>query len=164
MANPAIGIIAGLVGTVPMTAFMEAAHQALPEHERYPLPPEEVMLSLEHKTAHKHPDDAAHMAMTWAGHFGYGGAVGTLYAALADSLPFSPAVNGALFGLGVWAGSYLGLLPALHILTPATKHPTQRNIVMILSHLVWGATTALVVDKLEADGDSASSPYWNARY
>jgi hypothetical protein len=127
MANPANGIIAGLVGTVPMTAFMEAAHQALPEHEQYPLPPEEVMLSLEHKTLQQHPDDPAHMAMTWAGHFGYGGAVGTVYAALADSLPFSPAVNGALFGLGVWAASYLGILPALHILTPATEHPARRK-------------------------------------
>jgi len=40
----------------------------------------------------------------------------------------------------VWGGSYLGLLPSLGILRPATDHPAQRNALMIAAHLVWGAT------------------------
>lgn len=39
----------------------------------------------------------------------------------------------------VWSGSYLGLLPALNILPPATEHPPGRNALMIAAHVVWGS-------------------------
>jgi uncharacterized membrane protein YagU involved in acid resistance len=48
------------------------------------------------------------------------------------------AWTGATFGLGVWVASYLGLMPMLGILRPATRHPARRNALMIAAHLVWG--------------------------
>jgi putative membrane protein len=46
----------------------------------------------------------------------------------------------------VWAGSYLGLLPVLGILSPATRHPTGRNALMIAAHIIWGATLGILTD------------------
>jgi hypothetical protein len=41
--------------------------------------------------------------------------------------------------MAVWAGSYLGLLPAAGILPSATRDYPERNAVMIGAHVVWGA-------------------------
>ena len=60
-----------------------------------------------------------------------------------------------LYGLAVWAGSYLGLLPALGIMSPATDHPLRRTALMIAAHLVWGSALGTFVDLLNktSDGD-----------
>jgi hypothetical protein len=39
----AVGALAGLAATVPMTLFMQQMHQQLPARERYPLPPSEII-------------------------------------------------------------------------------------------------------------------------
>ncbi|HWS53323.1 MAG TPA: DUF1440 domain-containing protein, partial [Pyrinomonadaceae bacterium] len=88
---------------------------------------------------------------TWASHFGYGAACGALYGALAAERDVPPLAAGVGFGLAVWAGSYLGWLPAAGIISPATEHPPRRNALMIAAHVVWGATTGLVVAGL-SDG------------
>ena len=46
--------------------------------------------------------------------------------------------NGVVYGLTVWAGSYLGLLPAAGILRPAAEHPPRRTALMIAAHVLWG--------------------------
>jgi uncharacterized membrane protein YagU involved in acid resistance len=58
------------------------------------------------------------------------------------------SLKGALTGLAVWAGSYLGWLPAAGILRPATRHPWRRNLLMIIAHVIWGVTLGEVVRKL----------------
>jgi hypothetical protein len=55
-------------------------------------------------------------------------------------VPGPRVVSGIGWGLFVWAGSYLGLLPALDLHEPATQHPAERNILMIVAHIIWGAT------------------------
>jgi putative membrane protein len=45
--------------------------------------------------------------------------------------------------------SYLGLLPALGILRPATEHPERRNALMIVAHLIWGSITGLIVARMQ---------------
>jgi hypothetical protein len=50
--------------------------------------------------------------------------------------------------VAVWAGSYLGWLPAAGILSPATEHPARRNALMIASHVVWGAAAGVIVERL----------------
>jgi hypothetical protein len=64
--------------------------------------------------------------------------MGALYGAVTPR-NFSGPATGAAFGLGVWTASYLGLLPALGILKPATEHPARRNLLMIGAHVVWGS-------------------------
>jgi len=68
-------------------------------------------------------------------------------------------VKGIVFGLGVWAASYLAWLPALGILPPATEAPPRRNAVMIAAHIVWGAAAGLLLDLFEpgdATGDTGA--------
>jgi uncharacterized membrane protein YagU involved in acid resistance len=57
-------------------------------------------------------------------------------------------LKGSLAGMIVWGGSYLGLLPALGIIPPATKHPRRRTALMIAAHLVWGVATGVVADRI----------------
>ena len=83
-------------------------------------------------------------AATVAAHFGYGTAMGGIYGALADHVPGPRAVSGIGWGLFVWAASYLGLLPALNLHEPATRHPRRRNILMIIAHIIWGATLGVL--------------------
>lgn|GEM_PF-70722 len=64
-------------------------------------------------------------ALSLASHFAYGAAMGEIYRfATGRALPRG-ALSGMLFGMGVWSGSYLGLLPAFNILPPATRHPER---------------------------------------
>jgi uncharacterized membrane protein YagU involved in acid resistance len=96
----------------------------------------------------EHLDDEGEEGATLAAHFGYGTATGALFAPLSRQLPVPRVISGIAYGVGVWAVSYLGLLPALNILRPATKHPAERNALMIVAHVIWGATLGLTLDAL----------------
>lgn len=142
-----IGAAAGLVATVPMTLAMEAMHRSLPPREQYPLPPREITEEMAEKAGiNEELKESERRALTWISHFGYGAATGALYAPLAYHFQFNPLIGGATYGLAVWAGSYLGWLPAADILRPATEHPPRRNALMITAHVVWGVAAGLLVE------------------
>jgi hypothetical protein len=144
-----LGALAGLVATVPMSAAMKLLHEQLPEREQYPLPPRAVTMEFAEEAGVKeHLDEPERKGLTWAAHFAYGAACGAAYAPLARQSDLPPALKGAAFGLAVWAGSYLGWLPAAGILRPATEHPPRRTALMIAAHIVWGVTAGLVVESL----------------
>lgn len=143
------GAIAGLAATAPMTLAMALMHRQLPPHERYPLPPSEITAVAEREALGRDLDPETHAAATLAAHFGYGAATGAIYGALAGERP-GPA-SGAGFGLLVWAGSYMGLLPALGVLRPATEHPARRTALMIAAHLVWGAALGALCEAASDD-------------
>jgi biotin transporter BioY len=97
----------------------------------------------------EHLDEEERETATWVSHFAYGAACGALYGAVSgERLDEHPVLAGVGFGLAVWAGSYLGWLPAANVLSPATEHPARRNALMIAAHVVWGATTGAVVGRL----------------
>jgi hypothetical protein len=149
VAHLLIGSLAGAAATAPMTMAMEAMHGALPAREQYPLPPREITEAMtEGAGLRGELGEEGQFALTLAGHFAYGAACGAVYAPLARALKPPPVAGGVAFGLAVWAGSYLGWLPAAGILRPATEHPARRNALMIAAHVVWGATTGLLVDRL----------------
>ena len=139
-----LGGIAGIVGTMAMTAAMRRLHARLPDQERYPLTPREIIDSTAEQADVALTSEAA-KDVTTAAHFAYGAACGSILGAVA---PRAGAVTGAAAGVGVWLGSYLGWLPAAGILKPATDHPPRRNGLMITVHLVWGAATALAMREL----------------
>jgi hypothetical protein len=86
-------------------------------------------------------------ALTLGSHLGYGAAMGALYSLTAQRrLP--GALGGAVFGLGVWAGNYLAMLPAARLHPHAADSPPERNLLMIASHLVWGAVLGASLDRL----------------
>ena len=139
-----IGALAGIAGTFVMTAAMSRLHRRLPEAERYPLTPREIVDSVAGKADASLSDEAA-LDLTTAGHFAYGAACGSLIAAANPRIgPFT----GALAGAGVWAASYLGWIPGVGILKPATLHPRRRNALMIGVHLLWGAAASLAMREL----------------
>jgi uncharacterized membrane protein YagU involved in acid resistance len=139
-----IGAIAGFVGTMAMTSAMRKLHRQLPDKERYPLTPREIIDSTANAADVEISNEAAKNATT-AAHFLYGAGSGALLGAL--QTPVSP-VAGAMAGAAVWVGSYMGWIPAGGILKPATDHPGRRNGAMIAAHLVWGWSTAKAMNEL----------------
>jgi uncharacterized membrane protein YagU involved in acid resistance len=141
LGNALQGGLAGLLATAPMTAAMKVMHRRLPRHEQAPLPPRQITMRLaERANVDHYLDGRQRKAVTLASHFSFGTAVGSLYGLLCQRIVRPGVGSGALYGLCVWAGSYLGLLPALGLLSPATHHPPRRTWLMIVAHLVWGVT------------------------
>ncbi len=142
-----MGAVAGCVATAPMTWSMEAMHRRLPQRERYPLPPRQIAMRVAEEAGVKERlDEGERLWLTLLAHFAMGTAAGALYGFLAGRQRLPGPLAGAGFGLAVWAGNYLGLLPALGILRPATEHPPRRTALMVAAHLVWGAVVGTLAD------------------
>lgn len=142
MQRLAFGALAGLSATMAMTTAMRHLWPLLEPRNRYPLPPREIISRLTTPST----ESGARLSSVLA-HFGFGAFAGALYASLPQRM------SGMLFGVAVWAGSYLGWLPALGILKPATRHPPERNLLMLAVHLVWGLTLAGSLRELEGSAD-----------
>lgn len=150
------GAIAGLVATAPMTLAMEGLYRRLPPVEKNPLPPRELTMKVTEAVGVKDQlPQEDRFSLTLISHFAYGAASGLAYAAIMDQFKLgtlkgrsTSTAKGALFGLAVWAGSYLGWIPAIRLMSPAHRHPGRRTALMILVHLIWGGTTGLLSDGL----------------
>ncbi|GLS28358.1 hypothetical protein SAMN04488498_11576 [Mesorhizobium albiziae] len=140
-----LGVLAGVAATMAMTATMRRLHTVLPDDERYPLPPREIV-----DRSVSAIDERQARSKTLLAHFGFGGLTGALFALL-------PAIRGGgvAYGLGVWALSYLGWIPAARILAPAHRHPLRRNLLMIAAHIVWGLTLSKSLKEMEDAADEA---------
>lgn len=138
------GAGAGLIATLPMTLVMRAAWKRLPASEQYPLPPRQITKQVVGPRRFWRLSAGKQSALTLLLHFLFGAATGSIYGMVEERVPLSSPVKGSLAGLAVWAGSYLGWLPAFGILPPATSHPWRRNVLMIAAHLVWGSTLGVL--------------------
>ncbi len=150
--NPWItSAVAGLVATGPMTLFMRAAERYLPPTQRYPLPPQQITAKAARRIglSANTPMTPAWEFKTYLAHFAYGALAGSAFQQIASRRDGTSAAlaKGSAFGLAVWTLSYLGYLPALRILPPATRHPPKRNALMIVAHLIWGSVLALLVSR-----------------
>lgn len=144
--------LAGTFGTIFHSAVTWTLHPRLPRTRRRPAPPVEITARIAKRidldTAKK---GRGLIVATGASHFGYGAATGALYPLVADRVRAQPVVTGIAYGLGVWAASYLGWIPAARLLPPATRQPAERNITMILAHVAWGAALGLVYAALRGE-------------
>ncbi|MGY6662400.1 MAG: hypothetical protein ACXIVO_08775 [Glycocaulis sp.] len=138
--RPTAAALAGVAGTVAMTAAMRRLNRQLPASARYPLPPRELVEA----GGQDLPEPLAE-EVTLLGHAGYGAATGAIMPLL---IPRTSVLNGALYGGLVWMLSYLGWIPASGLLKNAACHPPSRNLAMIAVHLVWGGVTALAYKEL----------------
>jgi uncharacterized membrane protein YagU involved in acid resistance len=159
-----IGLISGIVATGPMTAVMILWHRRLPRGERYPLPPREITMKLAREAGVSGAmDRETRAAATMLAHFGYGAATGGLFGVVSPRVDAPGVMKGIGFGLAVWVVSYLGLLPGLRVLSPATSHPARRNLLMIVAHGIWGAVLGAMAELLwheasrELDGPLSSA-------
>lgn len=147
------GALAGFVATIPMTQAMELMYRRLPPDQRFPLPPHGITSNLLRKleVEQKWSPDAIRR-LTHALHFGFGALAGALYPLIRrppQSLT-TEVVEGAMYGVGVWAASYLGWVPASGLLGSALRQTRSRVRLMVLAHLVWGPATALLARQLES--------------
>jgi hypothetical protein len=140
-----LGAAAGVAATAAMTVAMRALFPKLPERSRYPLPPRELIEAVDRGRTLLRAEEGRRRATTLA-HLGYGALAGGLFA-LANDRP--SATDGALYGVAVWAGSYLGWIPATRLLRPATSHPLERNVLMLAAHVVWGVSVVTVLREFE---------------
>lgn len=143
------GGLAGCLATIPMTAAMEAMYRQLPPEEQYPLPPRTITMNMADEVVDRREvEEAGKLEATLFAHFAQGTLSGLVYAQVADRLPGPPVARGVGFGLALWAGSYLGVLPALGLISSASHHPARRNTLMIAAHVVWGAGAGILLNRL----------------
>lgn len=146
------GALAGITGTLAHTLVMLTWFRFLPRSEQYPVPPREITTQVARKAGVSHCLSGTEQRLaTWINHFAYGALTGALYPAFRRPQAGSPVRVGILYGLLVWAVSYLGWLPKLGILKSATKWPPGRNAMMIAAHVAWGGVTGVVADRLTKD-------------
>ena len=150
-----LGLIGGAVATGPMTIAMVALHKKLPPGRRHSLPPREITSKLTRALGIRHrlSEDAMATA-TLVNHFAYGAAAGVSLATVKSFSPVQALAIGPIYGVIVWALSYLGILPTGGILKPATRHAPERNILMVVAHLIWGFTLALFIAVVRRDREA----------
>ena len=148
------GFWSGILATGPMTFAMFRMQQALPKKERSPLPPATLT---SHATHALNIDDklskGAHADLTMLAHFGYGASCGVAFALFQKLFRLPRVASGGVFGLLVWAFSYAGWIPVFNLRTAVQKMPPKRNAMMILSHIVWGASLGYAFKEMSHFGN-----------
>jgi uncharacterized membrane protein YagU involved in acid resistance len=128
-----------------MTMVMETLHERLQGEVPRPLPPREIAEAIAVKFGvHGDLSEREMQNLTLALHVGYAALTGAVFSTMAPRTTTSGAAAGALFGLGVWATSYIGWLPVSGVRQPITYDPVARTGLMIAAHLAWGAAAGLI--------------------
>lgn len=150
------GLISGALATIPMTIAMTIMQQLSKCERRRPLPPHEIVHHLAEDVGvpHQPYEDRVVFAAAVA-HAAFGAFCGAAYAALPKSPSVPSTLQGIGFGAAVWAANYVGLLPAVGWHAPPSRTSSHRTTLLIVSHLAWGATTAVVLDRLQAGRGAA---------
>jgi hypothetical protein len=153
------GALAGLAATVPMTLVMLAAQSMIPWWRRFELPPKQITEEAIRQSGQPEPPEPWTTALTTVNHFGYGALIGACYRAAVDRRGDATVSGGIAYGLGIWAASYLGWLPAAGLYPAATRDLPERNAFMLTAHVVWGASFSMILrrlTRLQSDSDSTS--------
>ncbi|HKZ04240.1 MAG TPA: DUF1440 domain-containing protein [Methylomirabilota bacterium] len=88
------------------------------------------------------PDDKKPLAGSIV-HYAFGASVGALYGGLATIMPRVTFALGLPFGVAVWLGAHVIMVPALGLAQPPTRQPPLKEAQELLLHLVYGAVTEL---------------------
>jgi len=151
------GVIAGLVGGVIAAGAMSTVHKSLVgiiSGTRQPVP-----------TANQQQDDDATVKVAagitrWlfgrpvsenrkplAGHlvhYAFGGSVGALYGGISVLAPRVTVAFGLPFGIAVWLGAHVIMVPALGLAPPPTRQPPSKEAMEFFLHLIYGSVTETV--------------------
>jgi uncharacterized membrane protein YagU involved in acid resistance len=147
------GVAAGVVGTAAMTAWQELSARLMSSGDESPEGGEQTEPSDPWEQASAPANVAKRIGegvfqrevsadlipvLTHAMHWGYGTGWGAVYGLLAGSSSGGSGVRrGAKFGLGVWAASYLQLVP-MGLSEPPWKYPAKDTAMEISYHVVYG--------------------------
>ena len=142
------GIIAGLVGGVIAAGAMSLVHKGFsaPSTEQQRSEDATVMVAdgvsrwLMNRPV---PQDKKPLAGTIV-HYAFGAGVGALYGGLADVAPRVTVALGLPFGVSVWLGAHVIMVPALGLAAPPTRQPASKEALEFVLHLVYGGVTEVV--------------------
>ena len=130
----ALGAAGGAAATVPMSLVMVGAKRL---GLLQVLPPEEITDEVMAR-AGADVDEGASNVLSTISHLGYGAGAGAAYQLLVPARA-QGAGSGIAFALALYAGSYLGLLPALGLKPAGQGRSNVETGVMVLAHVVFGA-------------------------
>jgi putative membrane protein len=140
------GIVAGLVAGIVGAGAMSIAHKAFPaaaEQEQGEDSTVKVADSLTRRLLGRPlPDDKKPLAGNIV-HYAFGAGVGALYGGLAAVVPRVTVALGLPFGVAVWLGAHVIMVPALGLAAPPTRQPLSKEALELALHLVYGAVTEL---------------------
>jgi hypothetical protein len=144
--DAAVGAGAGALATAAMSVLMVAADRAglMGKH-----PPEAITETILDGAGVETPSQDVENAVSTVLHLAFGATAGALFeVGRRRLLPGRAAIPaGAAWGLAVWAVSYAGWVPWLRILPPPDEDRTDRQVVMVAAHLVYGATLGAIASR-----------------
>lgn len=130
------GSFAGLVATTLMTGVMYGGKWL----GLLQTPPPKEISARGEGAAGVRPGGPA-FSLSWvAAHLAFGVAGGAVFPWVGRAYPGSPSVAGALYGLSIWFQAYVGVLPELGLYPDPVEDSTSRQAVLVVAHLVYGAT------------------------
>jgi len=140
------GAVAGVGGTVVMTVPILVSQRL---HLLHTPPPVEISANVARRTWLLPDRSHRSFPIVWIGaHLGYGMACATVYSLIRRYLPERDSWAGLTFGLGVWAVSYLGFVPALRLYPWPADDSRPRQIVLTVAHAFFGLTVAGLTSRL----------------
>jgi uncharacterized membrane protein YagU involved in acid resistance len=123
-----------------MTLAMEALRAAMSREHHRRMPPREIVdRTVDSSGAGDEVDRTDRIVLTTIAHFAFGAAAGAVYGATLGSRR-SSALKGMVYGIAVWALAYGVGLPSLGLHPSAADDTEERNVTLVASHVVWGAT------------------------
>lgn len=132
LSDTARGAAAGAAATVVMSGLMLAAGRL----GLMGVQPPEAIARRAGQLVGAEPQGRTADALGSALHVAFGAVAGAAYALLPP--PERPVARGVLVGLGIYAGSYAGWVPAVGALPPADEDRSDRQAVMAAVHVVFG--------------------------
>ena len=132
------GVAAGVVATAVMSVPMLLAGESGAMGEQ---PPKRIVRTVLARTGEEDASEGSQDVAASLAHVAFGAGGGAAFALASRSLRLGVPypVQGVVFGLGVWAASYKGWVPALGALPDADHDRRDRQRTMIGAHMVYGA-------------------------
>jgi uncharacterized membrane protein YagU involved in acid resistance len=142
------GIIAGLVGGVIAAGAMSLVHKGFGAQSTEQSQSEDATVRVADGVSRwlvnrPVPEDKKPLAGSIV-HYAFGAGVGALYGGVADVAPRVTVALGLPFGVAVWLGAHVFMVPALGLAAPPTRQPAAKEALEFVLHLVYGAVTEVV--------------------
>ncbi|HEY0444313.1 MAG TPA: DUF6789 family protein [Candidatus Limnocylindrales bacterium] len=143
------GVAAGIAATAAMSVVLVAAERS---GDMSRMPPHEIASNAISKSPiGAETSGRARRRLGWVAHFAFGAAAGATFEVVRRRLPPRvPAVPAAVaFAAVVWGVSYLGWIPALGLMPPATDDEPGRQPALLLAHAVFGGVLGVTATGLD---------------
>jgi uncharacterized membrane protein YagU involved in acid resistance len=139
------GIIAGLVGGVIAAGAMSLVHKGVGAQSAGQQQSEDATVKVADGVSRwlvnrPLPEEKKPLAGSIV-HYAFGAGVGALYGGVAEIAPRVTVALGLPFGVSVWLGAHVIMVPALGLAPPPTRQAASKEALEFFLHLVYGAVT-----------------------